>query len=138
MKKLIFIAILAFMGFTVKGQATDSTIRLDSVTRLAFNPLQSIKVDTMMDANTDTVTTALDVKGARNFSLTVDTVTGAHTTHVVTLQTSFDGWTWNSTSTTVTGKGTANLSNLATRFVRAKVTTAESAASVIHIIIIAN
>ena len=109
-----------------------STIRsIDMATRFS----EHIKVG--LDSNdTGAVTGSLDMKENGFVSWTVQATSGAHTTHVITLQHSLDNAAWLDTSSEITGAGTAedNVQTTA-RFVRAKVSTVEGAASKVDVII---
>jgi hypothetical protein len=91
--------------------------------------------DAGLDANSTSSTgTALTLAGAKRVALQVDGATGTHATHIVKIQVSADGVTYHDSSATVTGEGFAEL-DTALAYARAKVTTAEGAASTIDIVL---
>lgn len=87
-------------------------------------------VATGADTNsTSTVTTSHDTLETSTFFCEVRAASGTHATHVVTVQCSSDDSNWEDMATTITGTGTATVTDVGARYVRAKVTTAEGAAS---------
>lgn len=96
-----------------------------------------IAKEAALDANNNTtsVTGKVDTVGVASVTLQVVAVSGAHSTHVVKLQGSVDGTTFIDTASTVTGAGAVTLSGPVYPYHRAKVTTAEGAASVVDVYI---
>lgn len=85
--------------------------------------------------STATVSSSLDIGGAKTVFFSVAANTGTHASHIVTLQCSADGSSWSDTSSTLTGVGAVDNISIAARHVRLKVTTAEGASSTIDIVI---
>ena len=75
-----------------------------------------------------TATNSMYVNGNIKIGLYVYADTGAHANHIMTLQISMDGTNWQDTALTVTGVGFIEGTTVS-EYIRAKVTTAESAAS---------
>ncbi len=95
-----------------------------------------IAKEASLDANsTSSVTGKVDTVGVASVTLQVVSVSGTHGTHVIKLQGSVDGVTFVDTSSTVTGPGAVTLSGPVYPYHRAKVTTAEGAASVVDVYI---
>lgn len=98
-----------------------------------FNELTT----TGVDANANTVTAALELRGAINVAMYTKVNTGASTTHVVTIQVSPDDkTTWFDTTHTVLGIGMTHDNVCVATHIRAKVTIVEGAPSTIDIILI--
>ncbi len=93
------------------------------------------QVDTEVDANASSITTALITNDAKHIGLFVKNFSGAHTTHVVTCQI-YDGVNWWDTAHSVTGEGFLDNELCVCEQVRAKVTTLEGGASKVDITII--
>lgn len=92
------------------------------------------QVTTAVDANsTSSVTPALFTGDAESVAMNVAAESGAHSNHVVTLQGSVDGSNFVSLASTVTGASSVALATPTYPWHRAKVTTAESGASVVTI-----
>ena len=90
--------------------------------------------ETGVDANsTSSVTAAMPIGDSNHVSLFITGTTGTHGTHVVTMQISPDGVKWFSTAHVVTGLGSLHDEICTALEVRAKITTAEGAASTIEI-----
>lgn len=90
--------------------------------------------ETGVDANsTSSVTGAMVIGDTGHVGLFVTDTSGTHGTHVVTLQISPDGVKWFDTTHTLTGVGNLHDQVCTASEVRAKVTTAEGASSVIEI-----
>lgn len=101
-----------------------------------YHPAFVEHAQTGLDSNnTATVSTSLDITGADFVVWNVQAATGTHGTHVITLQCSVDDSSWESTLSTLTGVGTKDNVQITARYVRLKVTTAESATSTVDIII---
>lgn len=93
-------------------------------------------VETGLDANsTSTVTDSLDIKENKKVALSVNGDTGTHNTHIVSLQCSVDDTVWTTMSDSITGESVKNNVEVITRYVRAKVTTAEGGVSTVDICI---
>ena len=76
----------------------------------------------------DKVTPSLYINGNRSIGVHVYSDTGAHANHIITIQISANDTDWEDTVLTVTGTGFKEGETTA-QYIRAKVTTAESAAS---------
>ena len=92
------------------------------------------KVITGVDANVlNAVTASLDLFSLKNVSFGVSDESGTHATHVITLQYSADDTNWFDSSHTITGEGMVDDITTNFQYVRAEVTTAEGAASVVTV-----
>lgn len=92
--------------------------------------------DLALDTDTlDNVGSAFDVTNHHMIGLQVVAETGAHATHVIRIQESLDGTTWfdSPTPTEITGVGAIFNFESNAHSVRAKVTTAEGAASTVDL-----
>ncbi len=76
----------------------------------------------------DGVTNSLDINGDSHVGVYVNSISGAHANHIVIIQCSVDKTNWFDSSITVTGLGSAEGTTVC-QHIRAKVTTAEGAAS---------
>lgn len=90
-----------------------------------------------LDANANSVTTALDIKNNTHVAWSVEEKTGSHSTHVLTFQRSTDNVNWDSSSSTLTAGTTYQIKNLQARarYIRIKVTTVEGSASTVDIVV---
>lgn len=105
-----------------------------------YSPISNVMfnehIETGLDADsTSTVSASLNVAENSYVAWTVVANTGTHGTHVITLQCSLDDTNWASTASTLTGLGTVDNIQITAKYVRLKVTTRESAASTVDIII---
>ncbi|MBL4820131.1 MAG: hypothetical protein JKY98_03935 [Gammaproteobacteria bacterium] len=94
------------------------------------------QVDTGLDSDASSVSTALVMEGAKLAAFFVVANTGTHATHVITMQVSPDGTNWFDTSHTITGVGNLHNIGCAAEQIRCKVTTLEGATSTVDITII--
>jgi len=87
-----------------------------------------------VDCNASTTTASLYINGNTNVGLYVYAASGTHGTHVTTKQFSMDGSTWQDSTYTVAGTGFVEGTTVSS-YIRAKITTVESASSTcdIHI-----
>ena len=91
---------------------------------------------TGLDANASSVTTGLDIGGAKTAIFQVLAASGTHATHVITLQESVDNSNWDDVSgATVAGAGVKTGISVGAHFVRLKVTTLEGGASTVDVTI---
>ena len=95
------------------------------------------KTETGLNANSlGAVTTAIELDEDEHLGIFILDNSGTHATHVITIQASPDNTNWFDTSYTLTGTGFLNNTTIITRYIRAKVTTAEGAASVINVCVV--
>jgi len=94
------------------------------------------ETNTGVDANANTTTTGLEIKENAFFSMQIIANTGTHTTHIIQLQCSTNDSNWHDVSGGgVTGTGIVDNLQVSTKFIRARVSTVEGAASTVDIII---
>ena len=91
--------------------------------------------DTGIDSNALTAGTTMPTHDATYVTIDVKGISGAHSNHIVTLQISFNNTDWTDTANTITGEGSKTNVLCIAPYVRAKVTTVESAASTIDVTI---
>jgi len=92
--------------------------------------------DASVDTNTSATTTAFKTNGGQYASLLIKPISGTHGTHVVTILVSENGTDWHSTTHTKTGTGVLEGVLVIGKYITAKVSTVEGAASVCDIALI--
>lgn len=93
-------------------------------------------IQTGLDADAATRTTALNIGSASNCIFQVRGASGTHGTHILTLECSVDNINWNPISgATVTGEGVKGEITVASEWISALVTTLEGGASTVDVII---
>lgn len=88
-----------------------------------------------IDADTNSVSSSLEITENDWICYNVLDGSGTHSTHVVTLQCSANNIDWYDTASTITGLGIVDNVQIGARYVRLKVTTVEGATSTIDILI---
>lgn len=113
---------------------------------MGFSELNTAKtiddITTGVDANnTDSVTVGIDTDNFKRFALHIVGKTGAHVNHIIELQSSANNSHWfaarneDGTTIRVTGEGHKLHFTSSSRYLRAKVKTAEGEASTVDIYI---
>jgi len=123
----------------VTGGVTVDVENLDGTTMVGARVLgyeSTVQIDETVNTNTlNAVTASMEINEARLFAVQAIGLTGTHATHTVGFEISNNDTDWvTGPALTLTGEGIAT-ANTPARYIRAKVTLAEGAASTSRIIV---